>query len=138
VLTAVGVPNDFGQPRWPIGLQILATKGADELREQLEALFQVAAVQSTNGPVNPELAQEMGRAVRKFRRMLLKDKTERFGMPRPVYEEAERFLTKLERAEKILRGDLGGSQGGTQLRTDAPKAAPDPQSPKQEDANDRK
>jgi plastocyanin len=122
VLKASGVPNDNGQPRWPLGLCILAAPGADELREQLDALFQVAAIQTLGGPVNPQLAQEMDRAVKKFRRMLLKDKVERFGMTRAVYEESERFLDKLERAEQILTGGLATPAGGTQLTTGTPSS----------------
>jgi hypothetical protein len=119
VLRASGVANDLGEVRWPIGLQILGGQGVDELRDQIDAMFQVAAAQSMSGPVNPELAQEMGRAVRKLRQLLLKDKTERFGMPRYVYDEAERFLNKMERAERILTAGLAAPDAGTQLRTNS-------------------
>ena len=103
LLTASGVPNDKGQLRWPIGLAILAAPGADELCEQIEALFEEVARQAAGGSVNPALAEEVRQAVKNLRRLLLKEKAERFGMPLAVYQESERFLNKLDRAEQLLR-----------------------------------
>jgi len=111
LLTASGVPNDNGQLRWPIGLVILAAPGADELGGQIEALFEESARQAASGPVNPVLAEEARHAVQKLRRLLLKDKSERFLMPLTVYQESERFLNKLDHAEQLLRAGLGGPQG---------------------------
>jgi hypothetical protein len=103
LLTASGVPNDRGQLRWPIGLAILAAPGADVLREQIDALFDEAARQVADGSVNPALAEEVRQAVKKLRRLLLKEKAERLGMPLAVYQESERFLNKLDRAQQLFR-----------------------------------
>jgi hypothetical protein len=105
--TASVVPNDKGKLRWPIGLAILAAPGADELRQQIDALFDEAARQAAHGSVNPALAEEVHQAVTKLRRLLLKEKAERFGMSLAVYQESERFLDRLDRAEQRLRADMG-------------------------------
>ena len=117
LLTASGVPNDKGRLRWPVGLRVLAAPGADELRDQLDAIFQEAAYQAANGPVNAALAFEARQAVAKFRRLLLKDKTERFGLAQGVYDEAERFLAKLERSEQVMRAGLNAPGQETQSTT---------------------
>jgi hypothetical protein len=106
LLTASGLPNDYGQLRWPLGLRILAAPETDELREQIDALFQKAAGQTAGGSVSSTLNQEMREAVRKFRRLLLKDKAERLGMPLAVYSESEHFLNQLERAAQLLQAGL--------------------------------
>jgi hypothetical protein len=98
LLTANGVPNDNGRLRWPLGLRILAAPETDELRERIDALFREAASQAAGGSVSQPLIEKMGQAVGKFRRLLLKDKTERLGMPLSVYNESERFLNQLDRA----------------------------------------
>jgi hypothetical protein len=49
--------------------------------------------------------------VKNLRRLLLKEKAERFGMPLAVYQESERFLNKLDRAEQLLRTGMGTSGG---------------------------
>jgi hypothetical protein len=107
LLTASGVSNVNGLLRWPIGLAILAAPGADELSEQVEVLFEEAARQAAAGSVNPVIADEARQAVQKLRRILLKEKAERFGMPLAVYQESERFLNKLERAAKLFRDGMG-------------------------------
>jgi hypothetical protein len=103
LLTASGVPNDKGQLRWPLGLAILAAPGADELCEQIDALFEEATRPEAGGSANPALAQEMRQAVKNLRRLLLKEKAERFRMPLAVYQESERFLSKLDRAEQLFQ-----------------------------------
>jgi hypothetical protein len=118
LLTASGVPNDKGQVRWPIGLAILAAPGADDLVEQIEALFEEAALQAVSGPVNPALAAEARQAVKDLRRLLLKEKTERFGMPLAVYQESERFLDKLDRAAQVLRASMETPGGQRPSRTE--------------------
>jgi hypothetical protein len=104
LLTATGLPNENDQLRWPLGLRILAAPETDELREQIDALFHEAASQTASGPVSSRLIQEMNDAVKKFRRLLLKDKAERFGMPVAVYNESERFLNQLEHTAQLLKG----------------------------------
>jgi plastocyanin len=106
LLTASGVPNDNGRLRWPLGLRILAAPETDDLREQIDVLFQEAARQAASGPVNSGLIQEMSDAVKKFRKLLLKDKAERFRMPLAVYSESERFLDQLEHANQVLKAGL--------------------------------
>jgi hypothetical protein len=118
LLTASGVPHDKGQLRWPIGLAILAAPGADELCEQIEALFEETARQAADGPGNPALAEEMRQAVKNLRRLLLKEKAERFRMPLAVYQESERFLNKLDRAEQLLRASTKTPGGQPQLKTE--------------------
>ena len=117
LLTASGVPNDKGQLRWPIGLAILAAPEADELCERIDALFQETARQAADGSVSPALVETTRQAVQKLRRLLLKDKTERLGMPLAVYQESERFLNQLDRTEQLFRagmGTLGGQRRGTE------------------------
>jgi plastocyanin len=102
VLAASGVPTDGSGLDWPLGLRILAASETDALRAQIDALFQVAALQAAFGQVNPDLLQEASHAVNRLRFLLLKDKEDRFGMPLAVYEESERFLNKLKKAPRTL------------------------------------
>jgi hypothetical protein len=111
LLAASGVPNDKGQLRWPIGLAILAAPAAAELYDQIDALFQEAASQAASGAVHPALAEETHKAVKKLRRLLLKDKEERLGMPLAVYRESERFLNKLDRAVQLLLAGMATPGG---------------------------
>jgi hypothetical protein len=126
LLTASGVPNENGQLRWPLGLPNLAAPETDQLREQIDALFQEAARQTAVGSVSSPLIQEMSQAVEKFRRLLLKDKAERFGMPLAVYNESERFLNQLEHAAQLLKAGLQGPGGQHRMRTAAPSASSPP------------
>jgi plastocyanin len=135
LLTASGVPNENGQLRWPLGLRILAAPETDELREQIDALFHEAASQAAGGPVSSPLIQEMGEAVRKFRRLLLKDKAERFGMPLAVYNESERFLNRLEHATQLLQAGLQIPGGQDRLTTLPSTSSPSPPAaPKQKES----
>jgi hypothetical protein len=112
LLKASGLPNDNGRLDWPIGLQVLAGPNTDQLRERIDALWNEAAKQAAGGPANANRTQEMHQAVDKLRRQLLKDKRERFALPLAVYQEAERFLDKLDRAEQALRA--GSAAPGTE------------------------
>jgi hypothetical protein len=123
LLTASGVPNDNGRLRWPLGLLILAAPETGELRQRIEALFQEAASQTAGGPVSSPLIQEMGQAVDKFRRLLLKDKAERLGMPLSVYGESERFLDRLEHAEQVLKPGVQTSGAQGLLKTTVPSTS---------------
>jgi hypothetical protein len=118
LLTASGVPNDKGQLRWPIGLAILAAPGAEELCEQIDALFEEMAIQAASGPVSPTLAEEARQTVKELRRLLLKEKAERFGMSLAVYKESERFLDKLDRAARLLRAGMATPGGQRRSRTE--------------------
>jgi hypothetical protein len=107
LLTASGVPNDQGRIRWPLGLQVVGGPDSghevDELREQIGELFQEAAKQAANGPANPKLLPEITRAVKRLRRLLIRDREERFALSADTYDEAERFLNQLDDAEAVLR-----------------------------------
>ncbi len=116
LLTASGVPNDEGLLRWPTGLMLLGAPGVDELREQIEALFGEAARQAAGGQANSVFAEEARQTVKQLRRLLLKDKNERFTMTLAVYEESERFLNKLDRAERLLRTNTETTGGQGPLR----------------------
>jgi plastocyanin len=125
LLTASGVPNDDGRPRWPLGLRILAARDTDRLREQVDAAFAELARQVASGPVDAALAQEAGQAVKELRRLLRKDRAERLGMPLAVYQESERFLDKLDRAGQLLEAQRAapGSEARPTAGADA-SAAP--------------
>ena len=58
--------------------------------------------QVTAGGVNPLLLDEIRLNVEALRQVLLTDKARRFSLPLAVYEDAERFLQKLQRTPQIL------------------------------------
>jgi hypothetical protein len=102
VLTAAGVPNDGGRLRWPVGVRVVGGLEADELRQQIEALFQYGGEQTQAGPVSPHLVQELARSVAALRQLLRRDREERFSLALTTYEDAERFLAKLDNARRLL------------------------------------
>jgi hypothetical protein len=102
ILTAAGVPNEEDKIRWPVGLCILERSETGTLRQQIDALFHEAATAAAAGSADPQVLKELTGRVKAFRRRLLRDEEERFGMPLAVYEEADRFLTRLARAAKAL------------------------------------
>jgi plastocyanin len=116
VLTASGVPNDDGRIRWPMGLSILAGTRPDELREQIGALFYLAAAETATGAVNKNVTKQLTKRIEEFRRLLLKDRNERFLMSSRTYDEAERFLEKLSDAKEVLEPGLGNSTSEAELR----------------------
>jgi plastocyanin len=97
LLTAAGVPNDHGWVRWPLGLRILP--GSDDLREQIDGLFQRVTTQSASGPTK---ARQLDRAVKRLQRLLAIDRHDRFAMPMALYDEGEQFLGRLDRAVQFL------------------------------------
>jgi hypothetical protein len=99
ILSASGVPNQNGRLAWPLGLRLLRT---DAQRHQVEAQLQLAAEQITAGGVNPQLLDEIRLNVMALRQLVLSDKEQRFSLPQAMYEDAERFLQKLQRAPQIL------------------------------------
>jgi hypothetical protein len=117
VLSAAGVPNTGGQMIWPVGLRILPNPRATELRQQIDALVQLAAEQSAAGPVNAQLNRELGSAVDSLSKLLYRDREERFSLPSNAYEDAEAFLAKLKHAQVLLSGGLASPEGKTQLKT---------------------
>jgi hypothetical protein len=127
LLTASGVPNDDGKIRWPIGLSILDGPRPEVLRDQIGALFLVAAAQAASGAMNQNVVDQLTKDLNEFRRLLLKEKMERFGMTWGVYDEAEGFLAKLSAADKVLKAKLGSSATNVELKpSDAPPAAATP------------
>jgi hypothetical protein len=102
---AAGVPNDGGRPRWPVGLRVVGGPAGDDLRQQIEALLQYGAEQTHAGPVSPHLTQELAGSVGGLRRLLRHDREERFSLALTTYEDAERFLAKLDHARKLLEPD---------------------------------
>ena len=119
VLTATGVPNDGGRLLWPVGLRVLRGGATDEMRRQIEALLHLEAVQAQTGPVNPNLARELADSIDVLRAVLLRDRERRFSLPLTLYEDAERFLARLDHAQKLLGGGLE-SPGGN-VRPEAGK-----------------
>jgi hypothetical protein len=101
-LAASGVPNDGGRLQWPVGLRAVGGPAADELRQQIEALLKQEVGQAQSGPVNPQVAKDLARAVDALRKILLRDRDERFSLTPASYEDAERFLAKLGRAQQLL------------------------------------
>jgi hypothetical protein len=99
ILKASGVPNRDGKVTWPPGLCVL---GADAQLEQLEAQLQLAAEQVTAGGANPQLLDEIRLNVEALGQRLLAYRPRRFAMPLAVYEDAERFVQKLQRAPQLL------------------------------------
>jgi hypothetical protein len=112
VLTAAGVPNDGGRLQWPVGLRVVGGPAGDELRQQIDALLQYGAEQTHAGPVSPHLTQELARSVGALRKLLRRDREERFSLALTSYEDAERFLAKLDHARKLLEADPE-TPGGT-------------------------
>jgi hypothetical protein len=110
VLTASRVANENGRLRWPLGLQILGNgqsgHQADELRGQLDSLFQQAAAQAADGAFDPKILDQISQDVDKLRTLLIHDRDDRGVLAAAVYDEAERFLNELVKAEKAMRQGL--------------------------------
>jgi len=116
VLTMSGIPNYGGQLLWPVGLRILRGGATDELRGQIDALFQAAGQQAQTGPVNPNLVQDLARALSTLSKFVRRDREERFSLPLALYEDAEGFLAKLDHAQKLLETGLEPQGGKVQLK----------------------
>ena len=101
ILTASGVPNDGGQVRWPLGIRFLDSAEDQALRQQTEALFQVAAIHTQLGQLNPRLTWELKRAVNDLRSRL-QERNDRRPLPWADYQEAQRFLNRLAKAPELL------------------------------------
>ncbi len=111
VLTAAGVPNTSGHLQWPLGLRLVGGTEGDELRQQIAALLQYGAEQTQTGPVSLHLREELARSVDALRKLLRRDREERFSLPLTSYEECERFLAKLDHARKLFEPDPEPSGG---------------------------
>jgi hypothetical protein len=125
LLTASGVPTDEGRPVWPLALRVLPGPEAEALRGQIDALVQVAATQAARGRPNTAVVQELARATDRLRKLLLRHREERGGLARTSYEEAERFLDKLEGARALLRVQLAPAPAGPGSEGKGGSDAPD-------------
>jgi hypothetical protein len=101
ILTASGVPNRNGQASWPFAFRVLR---ADALVQQVDAELRVAGEQVTAGGANPLLLDDIRLNVETLRQVLLAHKENRRSLPRVDYEDAERFLQKLQKAPQVLAG----------------------------------
>ena len=102
VLDAMGVPNTNGRLDWPLGLRILPPgEKAEELRKQIEALLRMAANQSPEGKVSPQVLQETANAVEELHDMLRKKKSAFEASY--TYNEADHFLDKLAQGLRLLQ-----------------------------------
>jgi plastocyanin len=119
LLAAAGLPTDNGHLHWPPVLLALSTPDTPEydLREQIDALFDEAASQAAQGPLNPNLVSEMAAAVDRLHRRVDTNRPERFALPRADNREAERFLDKLQRATRVLAAGLGAPGAERQMAT---------------------
>jgi plastocyanin len=115
VLKAVGLPHEDGHLEWPVGLRSLAA--TQDLVLQIDTLVQEEAEQAQAGPANAQLDKELARAVDALRTQLLRDKEERFSLPLTAYEDAERFLAKLGRAQQMLKAGVEPSADKARLET---------------------
>jgi hypothetical protein len=102
VLTALGVPNSGGHLSWPLGLRILPpAEETRDLRQQLDGLVQLLAVQAAGGQVNANALQEATRLVDRLH-TLLRDRRDALRSS-VTYDEAESFLNRLESTLKALK-----------------------------------
>jgi plastocyanin len=119
VLTALGLRNEGGHLRWPLPLRVLASPGTEErqLREEIDALVELAITQATPSAVNPTLFREMDQALKEYRTLSLRDRPERIVFSRAAWNEAERFLDRLEHARELLQGGVKAAKKESELRT---------------------
>src|SRR5262249_12953244 len=93
MLTAIGVPNDHVTVSWPVGLRLLRDTDSTQVKNPLEAMVQIAAIQGVNGQSNPRLLKEGSRVAEELHALLHKEEG---IMPLAVYQESTRFLGKLQ------------------------------------------
>jgi hypothetical protein len=102
LLDAMGVPQADGRLSWPLGLRILPpAPKATALRNQIDALLGMAARQSAEGRVSPNLFREAGNAVNELHGLLRTRKDAIAASS--TYNEADRFLDKLVKGLELLR-----------------------------------
>jgi hypothetical protein len=99
-----------------VGLRVVGGPAGDDLRRQIDALFQYGAGQTQTGSVSAHLTQELARSVEALRQLLLRDRDERWSLALTTYEEAEGFLAKLDHARKLLEAgrEAAGGKGGAE------------------------
>jgi hypothetical protein len=113
LFVAGGLPTDEGLPVWPLALRVLPGQEAEAIRGQIDGLLQTAATQAARGRPNPAVAQELAQATDRLRKLLVQHRDERGGLARTSYEEAERFLNKLEGAHQLFRVELAPALSGS-------------------------
>jgi hypothetical protein len=104
LLDTLGLPQEGGRLSWPLGLRILAP-GPDTqaLRQQIDALLQMAAAQqAAGGKVSPSTLQELNAAADRLQALLARA-ADRRVLPEAVQSEADQFLRKLRDAVKAMR-----------------------------------
>jgi len=100
LLAASGVPTEDGRPVWPLALRVLPE--SESLRAQIDGLVQEAASQASRGRPTKAVVKELVDATSRLRKLLVRHKEERGGLAQTSYEEAERFLDKLEKSRTLL------------------------------------
>jgi hypothetical protein len=114
LLTASGVPTEEGRPVWPLALRVLPGSDAESLRGQIDALLQDAATHAARGQPNSAVVKELVQATDRLRKLLVRHREERGGLAQTSYEEAERFLDKLEGSRTLLRIGKEGNDAADQ------------------------
>jgi hypothetical protein len=100
ILENFGVLTQDGKPAWPLGLRILAPASeARALRRRVNALLENASAQA-GGAAGQGAACEAGRAVALLRALLIDQQD---GMAEATFDQAARFLKKLQGALKALQ-----------------------------------
>jgi hypothetical protein len=102
LLAAAGVLNEKGEVAWPLGLKILPNREAQELCRQVDGMVRVLAQQAEQGKINPRLPGEIKDAVGRLEQLLQNDRAERTSLTSGMYADAERFLTKLFNAARVM------------------------------------
>jgi plastocyanin len=105
LLKAIGLPTEDGHLRWPLPLRVMASPATEErqLREQIDALFEEVASEAARGEVKPFLLDEMHDAVKEFRALVFRDRPDRLVFSQAEWQDSDRFLHKLDHAQKLLK-----------------------------------
>jgi hypothetical protein len=99
-LVALGIPADGGHIQWPVGLRILRSDNdAKDLRQQIEASIHLLVYQAA-GTGN---ARYVVGAVRALEQLRSATYLERYSLGLGNYQEAERFIDKLETVIERMR-----------------------------------
>jgi hypothetical protein len=112
ILTASGVPHEGNKLKWPVALRIDGLRG-DQLRQQTEALFQIAGMQAQVGPINPALRSQMTDTLHEMRQRLQVSR-ERVLRSEAFFDDGDRFLNRLTRAWDVMESTMtapGGKYG---------------------------
>ncbi len=100
-LTAGGIDNQNGRLLWPLGLAVLGTRHAETLRQRIEALLHIAALQAQSGRVEPQTGAALTQAIEELR-YVFQTMKRRVVMARPTIVNARRYLSRLEQMSGLL------------------------------------